>query len=448
MNLNIGIPVRQQHLIYNQHELSDSTEVKDVPLSHGSRLKLVLGLKGGPVSAQRRLVKMPDLDTWFDLNAARQDQFTISSPGVKLLVYKDCKKNVHRVKLRSDRKNMNNPHPENALDLSVDVDDQFLKDNLNTMEKMHQLRTQLELKKRDKDSKFFHKFGTKSLSEDDDNDKNIGSSSASHFKLKNESIAEDGGSGSGAVGGAISKLDASTSKTPRKYSRRIYLPPLKGFIENATSLKKLGRSEADSFSAAVDNNKHQMPVSNTKSTISELDCLNPSPVIRPDETIWQSKVMNDTPKSKRKLTKSNWIQSLIEIMKTSKVQLSPGELIEIKESFESIKETTGKERSTSPQMQNKPNDEFKQASFESILSNFNRATLLSTSEAYRSRIRDNIRRNRSFKAVGTNDLIIEENRVSKTIRQLAIKNQSLYLLNQITIKLLFICLFFRFFISV
>lgn len=380
--------------------------MKDVPLSHGSRLKLVLGLKGGPVSAQRRLVKMPDLDTWFDLNAARQDQFTISSPGVKLLVYKDCKKNVHRVKLRSDRKNVNNPHPENALDLSVDVDDQFLKDNLNTMEKMHQLRTQLELKKRDKDSKFFNKFSTKSITGDEDTGKNVSPSNSGHLKLKTECNAEDG-----AVGGATSKLEANTSKTPRKYSRRIYLPPLKGFIENATSLKKIGRPESDSF-GLNDNSKHQTAVPMAKSVATEPNCLNASSVIRPDETIWQSKVMSDTPKSKRKLTKSNWIQSLIEIMKTSKVPLSPGELIEIKESFENIKESTGKERPISPKMEK--TDDFKQASFESILSNFNRATLLSTSEAYRSRIRDNIRRNRSFKAVGTNDLIIEENRVSNS----------------------------------
>lgn len=385
--------------------MSDSTEVKDVPLSHGSRLKLVLGLKGGPVSAQRRLVKMPDLDTWFDLNAARQDQFTISSPGVKLLVYKDCKKNVHRVKVRSDRKNVNNPHPENALDLSVDVDDQFLKDNLNTMEKMHQLRTQLELKKRDKDSKFFNKFGTKSMSSDEDCSGNS-SSHSGHMKLRNDSICEDG-----AVGGATSKLDANTSKTPRKYSRRIYLPPLKGFIENATSLKKISRPESDSFGLNDNTNKHQTSVPIAKSTTIESNCMNASSVIRPDDTIWQSKVMSDTPKSKRKLTKSSWIQSLIEIMKTSKVPLSPGELIEIKESFENIKESPTKERPISPKMDK--NDELKQASFESILSNFNRATLLSTSEAYRSRIRDNIRRNRSFKAVGTNDLIIEENRVSK-----------------------------------
>lgn len=64
----LGIPISQQHLIYNQKELNDATEIKDIPLEEGSRLKLVLGLKGGPVSA-RRVVTLPDLDTtWFDLS--------------------------------------------------------------------------------------------------------------------------------------------------------------------------------------------------------------------------------------------------------------------------------------------------------------------------------------------------------------------------------------------
>lgn len=66
--LHSGIPINQQHLIYNQKELNDATEVKDIPLVKGSRLKLVLGLKGGPVSA-RRVVTLPDFDTtWFDLS--------------------------------------------------------------------------------------------------------------------------------------------------------------------------------------------------------------------------------------------------------------------------------------------------------------------------------------------------------------------------------------------
>lgn len=56
-----GIPRRQQHLIYNQRELNDLMEVKDVPLLNGSRIQLVLRLKGGPISATRRVL-MSEID--------------------------------------------------------------------------------------------------------------------------------------------------------------------------------------------------------------------------------------------------------------------------------------------------------------------------------------------------------------------------------------------------
>lgn len=342
----------------------------------------------------------------------RQDQFTISSPGVKLLVYKDCKKNVHRVKLRTDRKNLNNPNTENALDLSVDVDDQFLKDNLNTMEKMHQLRTQLELKKRDKGSKLFNKTGTKTVIGNEIDGKTGFATNPIQFKFKDEHT--NGNDDIGAVGGIACKLDGITSATPRKYSRRIYLPPFKGFIENATSLKKNNRNDTESL-ALTDNcnvigsSKHQGQIP-TKTMPNDANTSTTTPTqMRQDDTIWPAKVINDTnPKSKRKLTKSNWIQNLIEIMKTSKMQLSPGELIEIKESFENMRDSMGKDRSISPPAEKNPD---KQSPFEAMLSSFSKATTIS-SESYRSKIRDNIRRNRSFKAVGSNDLIIEENRVS------------------------------------
>lgn len=51
------------------------------------------------------------------------------------------------MKFRSDRKNTNSTNTENAAESSVENDGQFLKDNLNTMGKMHQLRAQLDLKK-------------------------------------------------------------------------------------------------------------------------------------------------------------------------------------------------------------------------------------------------------------------------------------------------------------
>lgn len=64
----------------------------------------------------------------------RQDPLTISTPNVKLLVYKDSKKNIHRVmKLRADRKSsLNNRNAE--VELPEDQDDQWLKDNIHTME--------------------------------------------------------------------------------------------------------------------------------------------------------------------------------------------------------------------------------------------------------------------------------------------------------------------------
>lgn len=65
----------------------------------------------------------------------RYDPLTVSSPAVKLLVYKDCKDNIHRVmKFRADRRNHSDMNTETAPDLSVDEDGQFLRDNLNTME--------------------------------------------------------------------------------------------------------------------------------------------------------------------------------------------------------------------------------------------------------------------------------------------------------------------------
>lgn len=62
MNFFLGIPANVQNLIFNNNVLNDETEVKDVPLVEGSRLKLILDMKGGPVSA-RRFVKMQDFES-------------------------------------------------------------------------------------------------------------------------------------------------------------------------------------------------------------------------------------------------------------------------------------------------------------------------------------------------------------------------------------------------
>lgn len=41
--------------------------MKDIPLVNGSRLKLVLGMKGGPISS-KRVVTISDYENWFDMS--------------------------------------------------------------------------------------------------------------------------------------------------------------------------------------------------------------------------------------------------------------------------------------------------------------------------------------------------------------------------------------------
>ncbi|XP_053658989.1 uncharacterized protein LOC128708056 [Anopheles marshallii] len=101
-----GIPISQQHLLYNHKELSDAMEMKDIPLVKGSRVKLVLGMKGGPISSKRLFTISSDYDNWLDMSdvLSGEDLINLQSPGLKLLLYKDSKKNVHRLmKVRAEK---------------------------------------------------------------------------------------------------------------------------------------------------------------------------------------------------------------------------------------------------------------------------------------------------------------------------------------------------------
>ncbi|VDN35027.1 unnamed protein product, partial [Dibothriocephalus latus] len=48
-----GIPVGQQHLIWQNGELSDHQSLRDCSIPGGATLRLVLGLRGGPINAYR-----------------------------------------------------------------------------------------------------------------------------------------------------------------------------------------------------------------------------------------------------------------------------------------------------------------------------------------------------------------------------------------------------------
>ncbi|KAF8564283.1 hypothetical protein P879_11897 [Paragonimus westermani] len=49
----VCIPVTQQHLIWQESELDDHHRLRDYSISGGSTIRLVLGLRGGPLNAHR-----------------------------------------------------------------------------------------------------------------------------------------------------------------------------------------------------------------------------------------------------------------------------------------------------------------------------------------------------------------------------------------------------------
>ncbi|XP_058823941.1 uncharacterized protein LOC131684803 [Topomyia yanbarensis] len=152
-----GIPVNQQHLLYNHKELNDAMEMKDIPLVNGSRLKLVLGMKGGPISS-KRVVTISDYENWFDMSdvLARQDAASLKTPGLKLLVNK---KNIHRLmKVRAEKasdsikgtvsRTVGSQSEGDADSEELQRETQKERDDKVTAEKLTQIKTKLNMKKK------------------------------------------------------------------------------------------------------------------------------------------------------------------------------------------------------------------------------------------------------------------------------------------------------------
>lgn len=49
----LGIPIHQQNLIFQSKELKDSRRLCDAGIKNGSIIKLVISMKGGPISTRR-----------------------------------------------------------------------------------------------------------------------------------------------------------------------------------------------------------------------------------------------------------------------------------------------------------------------------------------------------------------------------------------------------------
>ncbi|KAM6415446.1 AN1-type zinc finger protein 4 [Rhynochetos jubatus] len=100
-----GIPVSQQHLIWNNTELKDDYCLNDYNISEGCTLKLVLAMRGGPINTRRVPVEDPIREMAEYLDPSREEIWEKgpSNRQVTFLVYREGDQlNFFRVVDRGD----------------------------------------------------------------------------------------------------------------------------------------------------------------------------------------------------------------------------------------------------------------------------------------------------------------------------------------------------------
>lgn len=159
-----GIPVSQQHLIWQSKELEDDCSLQDYKITDGATLKLVISMRGGPINTRRVPVEDP---TWKEITEymeANREEIWEKLPGgrqVTLLVFRDGDQiNFFRVVDRGDGTVAPVADSLSASsirsiysDENLSVEQQRVKENNVTMQKMKSIRKQMEaltLKKKPK----------------------------------------------------------------------------------------------------------------------------------------------------------------------------------------------------------------------------------------------------------------------------------------------------------
>ncbi|KAK7792498.1 hypothetical protein R5R35_007170 [Gryllus longicercus] len=151
-----GIPISHQHLLYNLQELDDSSSLIDHSIQNGATLKLVLSMRGGPISTRR--VHTGEEFTWKELREfmenGRDDVLDHIPPGcrVTVLVFRDGDQvNLFRVLENED--GTYSPLSESLSGSSIQSlfaeDDpeesaKRIQENSVTMSKMQELRNRME----------------------------------------------------------------------------------------------------------------------------------------------------------------------------------------------------------------------------------------------------------------------------------------------------------------
>ncbi|XP_052751190.1 AN1-type zinc finger protein 4-like isoform X3 [Galleria mellonella] len=151
-----GIPVSQQHILYNLKELDDSSSLREHAISDGARLRLVLGMRGGPISS-RRLPPPPNAEPWRDIERlldsnSREESEWSSGSGCKVtvLVFREGGRvNLLRVRENHDGtySPLDNKYSSSLTLVEQELDDGLpgsLHENEVTMGKMLDLRRRME----------------------------------------------------------------------------------------------------------------------------------------------------------------------------------------------------------------------------------------------------------------------------------------------------------------
>lgn len=100
-----GIPVAQQHLIWNNLELDDEYCLHDYGIAEGCTLKLVLAMRGGPINTRRVTLDGPTKEVADLMEGAKEEGWerSLTNKQVTFLVYREGDQlNFFRVVDRGD----------------------------------------------------------------------------------------------------------------------------------------------------------------------------------------------------------------------------------------------------------------------------------------------------------------------------------------------------------
>ncbi|XP_077998980.1 AN1-type zinc finger protein 4-like [Glandiceps talaboti] len=153
-----GIPISQQHLIWQSTELEDDYCLSDYSITAGSTLKLVLAMRGGPINTRRIPMEDPAIREMAEYMEANKDEIWEKLPGnrqVTLLVFREGDQlNFFRVVDRGDGTltplseslsgaSMYNMYDEEEEEQETPSQEQIQENDI-TMNKMKLLRAKME----------------------------------------------------------------------------------------------------------------------------------------------------------------------------------------------------------------------------------------------------------------------------------------------------------------